>query len=131
MNDSEILFRVMETERNLKTKLFLQDLKSKLEKYGSLKGGQRTALIRIASNQGINMITGATTVVRESAPAVIEEIKGSCGDCHDGLVLALQNISKNLYSFRCECSVGEKRQENYPIWRHYHAKEYSIDRPSL
>ena len=144
MSEMEIINRIIEGNPPLKTTLFLKDLASRHARFGSFTENQRAMLLRIASDRGIKIAeTGAPNVVPLVAPTLYKgetvsrvpvplgnrEISGTCGDCRNGLIPALQNESKNLYSFRCECSVGMMRPEQFPFWRHFHGREFTIDKP--
>jgi len=114
---------------NLQTKKFVEDLNYKLEKFGSLSDPQKTAVLKICSENGV--IVGAHK--QESTIQIIEskdyeEIKGSCGICFDGLVLCSLRENNNKYVFVCACDVGRKRPEKFPKWFDHLQNKYLVEK---
>ncbi len=111
MQDLEIIEKTLKsTKLTLKSRAFLEDLKKKVVRFGSLVENQRSFLLKIANENGIK------AVVKQDQPTKIEIVKGSCGSCEDCLVSARQITTQNLYIFKCNCNVGQKRDEAYPVW---------------
>ena len=89
-------------------------MEKKLDQFGSLLEGQRNTLAKIASEHGFNNVIFGDGTPEENFK--IEEIKGSCGKCKDGLILASHKINWSWFVFKCPCNVGRKRLEKYPLW---------------
>lgn len=118
MNTEQLIAKLLVNPRiTQKTQMFLSDLKNKARTFGDLTPGQTAVLKRIAQENGITLEKQETTVGYESEPKrIFEEIKGTCGSCADGVVLARHMENNNLYAFLCTCNIGLKRPESYPRW---------------
>lgn len=111
-------------KRTLKpgTVQILEKFKSRIINQQDLTQGQVDLLKRISAENGI-------VIEEASAPRELVEVKGSCGKCRDGLILAY-NSDAALYVFICPCDVGSRRPEQYPNWRNYESTNtYRIDKP--
>lgn len=109
----------------VKQKSLLEDYRRDLNRCGFLTTEQKKIVYKIASEVGI-IINDA---VAGDASIVPEIIKGSCGECRDGIVLAYSQNGA-LYVFVCYCDVGKKRPERYPNWALYRSdKTYTISLP--
>jgi hypothetical protein len=112
---------------SIKTRTFVENVRDKLDKFGTLTGPQIQTLRSIANQVGISL-TGSSTGSPQTTkqPLVIEEIKGSCGICHNGLVNAKSGA---VHVFKCPCEVGMKRIERFPTWAQHLTALFEIDRP--
>ena len=103
------------------TKAILLKFKQMLTNNQTLTINQTELLRKICRDSGI--------ALDESKPLELVEIKGTCGKCRDGLVLAYDKDAA-LYVFICPCDVGARRPEQYPNWRNYESTNtYRIDKP--
>lgn len=116
----------------LNTRTYLESLLSSFEKHGGISEKQQQALVSILAELGILSKTSSTTVVKDSAQTETREtpklrlIKGSCGECHDGLIFCYSKENNYSYVFKCECGVGAQRDETYSRFLSMHRPFYEI-----
>ncbi len=144
MGEKDLLVEILrKTTLTLSTRKFVEDLQSKFDKFGVFTDSQRSVVLKIASQAGIPTQGERRSDAQEASK--LEVIKGSCGDCHDGLML-VSNISTRTveaspqdyqiregtpFVFKCSCQVGTRRQEKYPTWIAPDSKYFLIDKPSM
>lgn len=129
MTDSEFIAKILSKAKRLKQKTFVEKMRDDLGKYGGLTEGQLKVLKSIAAELGIFIEQPNKPLSDVEVSAPIAEIRGSCGECRDGLVLAWDKI-KALFVFVCDCETGKKRPENFPNWQLFrHTKIYDLDVP--
>lgn len=114
---------------SIRTKDFVRDLQSKLMSLGRLSEKQMEALVQVADRVGIDMNRSPQTQTTNNQVPAFEIVKGSCGICHNGLVLAFEIESKAKYVFRCSCKIGAKRRELFPSWTSFLGNQYLVDKP--
>lgn len=118
MTERDLIQRILkDPSLTIKTRNFIEDLSKRLDRFSKLTDAQIDAVKKIASQLGVQI--QETTAIRDIVePTIneIKEIKGSCGDCRDGLIFALNTIDENQYVFLCDCKFGNLRSERYPRW---------------
>lgn len=54
-------------------------------------------------------------------------MNGICDKCSDGIIVARNKKSKDIFIFKCSCNVGNSVTQKIPMWGHVTSSFYEIE----